>query len=108
MNRVEWGMTRRRKRTEKEIARWDRRHKFAKEEEFFDYYDTVDWYGDPDEEVDKTGLSLQTRVHMKPDVIDRLYAHYRIQPGEYKITLRVGNKKLSRKSLILQDHWYDK
>jgi len=108
MNSIEWGMTWRKKRTKKEIARWERWNKFAlKDEEFFDYYDTVDWYGDPDEEVSKTGLSLQTRVHMKADVLDRLYAYYRVRPGEYKIILTINGKKLTRKALILQDYWYD-
>jgi len=33
-------MTRRRKRSKEEIARWDRWHKFAEEdEEFYDYYE---------------------------------------------------------------------
>jgi len=109
LNRVEWGMTRRKKRTEEEIARWERWHKYSlEEEEFFDYYDTVEWYGDPDEEVDKWGRSLQTRVHLRPDALNRLYAYYRVQPGEYRIVLSVKGREWSGKAIILQDHWYDK
>lgn len=109
LNRVEWGQTWRRKRTEKEKARWDRRQKFAEEdEEFFDYYDTVDWYGNPDEEVSRTGLSFRTRVHMPPGVTERDYAYFRVQPGEYNIILEIEGKRLTKKALILQDHWYDR
>jgi len=109
LNRVEWGMTWRRKRTKQEIARWDRWQKFAEEdEEFFDYYDTVDWYGEVDEEVDKWGRSLRTRVHHPPGLTDRLYAHFRVQPGEYTVVMEVNGKVLKAKILILQDHWYDR
>ena len=109
LNRVEWGMTWRRKRTQEEIARWERWQKFMEEdEEFFDYYDTVEWYGDPDEEVDKWGRSLQTRVHQPPGLMDRLYAYYRVKPGEYTIALMADGKVLKRKAVILQDHWFDK
>jgi len=109
LNRVEWGMTWRRKRTQEEIARWERWQKFMEEdEEFFDYYDTVDWYGDPDEEVDKWGRSLQTRVHQPPGLTDRLYAYYRVKPGEYTIALMADGKLLKRKTVILPDYWCDK
>ena len=109
LNRVEWGMTWRRKRTEAEIKRWERWQKFMEEdEEFFDYYDTVEWFGDPDEEVDKWGRSLQTRVHQPPGLVDRSYAYYRIKPGEYTIALMADGKVLSGKVTILQDHWFEK
>jgi hypothetical protein len=109
LNRVEWGMTWRRKRTQKEIARWERWQKFMEEdEEFFDYYDTVELYGDPDEEVDKWGRSLQTRVHQPPGLTDGLYAYYRVKPGEYTIVLMADGKVLKRKAVILPDYWYDK
>ncbi len=104
-------MTRRRKRTKEEIALWDQRFKTAKErEEWYGFWsdkpDDVDWYGDPDEEVSKTGTSLRTRVAQR-DRTDRYYAHYRVQPREYKITLTANGRTLIRKSIILQDHWYD-
>jgi photosystem II stability/assembly factor-like uncharacterized protein len=109
LNSVEWGMTWRKKRTEEDIKRWDRRHQSAEgEEEFFDYYDTVDWFGDQDEEVSKTGLSLRTRVHMRPDVLEREHAYFRVQPGEYSIVLQAKGRILTRKAIILKDHWYDK
>jgi len=109
LNRSEWGMTWRRQRTPEEKKRWDRRNAFAAEdEEFYDYYDTVDWFGDPDEEVDKWGRSLRTRVHQPPGMTDREYAYYRVQPGEYTIVLKAAGKTLKRKSVILQDVWYDK
>ena len=109
LNQVEWGMTRRRKRSKEEIARWDKWQKFAKEdEEFYDYYDTIDRFGDPDEEVDKWGRSLQTRVHHPPGLTERLHAYYRVQPGEYKVVLRVEEKDLSHTVLIMKDSWYKK
>lgn len=109
LNRAEWGMTWRKKRTKEEIARWDRWQKFAEEdEEFFDYYDTVDWYGDSDEEVDKWGRSLQTRVHHPPGLTDRLYAHFRVKPGKYSIIMEVSGQVQKGRILILQDRWYDR
>jgi photosystem II stability/assembly factor-like uncharacterized protein len=109
LNRVEWGMTWRRERTAQEKKRWDRWNAFAAEdEEFYDYYDTVDWFGDPDEEVDKWGRSLQTRVHQPPGLTDRDYAYYRVQPGDYTIVLKAADKTLKRPVRILQDIWYDK
>jgi len=109
LNRVEWGMTWRRKRTQKEVARWERRQKYLEEdEEFFDYYDTVEWYGDPDEEVDKWGRSLRTRIHHPPGFLDRLYAYYRVKPGEYTIVLMANGKVLKRRAVIFQDYWFDK
>ena len=91
------------------MEEWDRRQQSLKEEEeFFDYYDTVDYYGEDDEEVDKWGRSLRTRVHPQPGITERGYAYYRVPPGEYVVTLSVGNEVLTRKALVLKDHWYDK
>lgn len=102
-------MTWRRKRTQEEIIRWERDQKFAEEdEEFFDYYDTVEWYGNPDDEVDKWGRSLQTRVHQLPGLTDREYAYYRVKPGKYTIVLTVDGQVLKQTSLIIADHWYNK
>jgi photosystem II stability/assembly factor-like uncharacterized protein len=106
LNRVEWGMTWRRKRSKEEIERWERWQRFMEEdEEFFDYYDTVEWFGDPDEEVDKWGRSLQTRVHQPPGMTDRKYAHYRVKPGEYTIKLMADGKVLKSRVVILPDYW---
>lgn len=50
--------TARRPRTAQEMARWDRRQRFsAQDEEFFDYYDTVECFLRPGDEVDKWGRS---------------------------------------------------
>jgi hypothetical protein len=109
LNRIEWGMTWRRKRSQEEIARWERRQKYQEEdEEFFDYYDTVEWFGDPDEEVDKWGRSLRTRIHHPPGLTDRSYAYYRVKPGEYTVVLQADGQVFKRKAVILQDKWYDK
>jgi photosystem II stability/assembly factor-like uncharacterized protein len=108
-NSVVWGMTKRgRKRTAEEIARYDRRVAEGETEPFYDYYDTVDYFGDPDEEVDKSGLSLRTRVARAPGARGREYVFKRVQPGEYTIKLIAGDKVLIRKSAILQDYWYEK
>jgi len=107
LNRAEWGMTWRRKRTPEEVARWERLQKYLEEdEEFFDYYDTVDWFGDPDEEVDKWGRSLRTRAHHPPGLTEREYAYYRVQPGTYTIALVAGGKIFQREAVILPDFWF--
>ncbi len=109
LNNVEWGMTKRkRKRTDEEIAIYDRRLARGSGNEFFDYYDTVDFFGDADDEVDKFGRSLRTRVHRNPEIRDREYVLNRVQPGEYTIILSASGMELSKQSLILKDHWYDK
>ena len=108
LNTVEWGMTKRRQRTPEEIERWDEWNKEAKDEtEFFDYYDTVDYYGDPDEEVDKWGRSLETRVHSEAGITEREYAYFRVPPGEYTVKLVVSDRVLTGEARILKDHWYD-
>jgi photosystem II stability/assembly factor-like uncharacterized protein len=109
LNSVVWGMTKRgRKRTAAEIARYDRRVAEGETEPFFDYYDTVDYFGDPDDEVDKHGRSLRTRVARAPGTKGREYVFKRVLPGEYTIKLLVGEKVLTKKSDILQDFWYEK
>ena len=50
LNRVVWGMTKRgRRRTPEEIVRYDKAVAQGESEPFYDYYETVDFYGDPDE-----------------------------------------------------------
>jgi len=108
-NTLVWGMTKRgRKRTAEEIVRYDRRVAEAETEPFYDYYDTVDYFGDPDEEVDKRGLSLRTRVARAPGSRGREYVFKRVQPGEYTIKCIAGEKVLTKKAAILQDYWYEK
>ena len=108
-NSVVWGMTKRgQKRTEEEIARYDRRVAEDETEPFYDYYDTVDYFGDSDEEVDKRGFSLRTRVARTPGTRGREYVFKRVQPGEYTIKLIAGEKVLTKNSVILRDYWYEK
>ena len=109
LNSVEWGMTKRgRKRTTDEIAEYDEQVATGEREPYYDYYDTVDFYGDPDEEVGKTGLSLRTRVAWEPGMRGRDYVLHRVLPGKYTIKLMVGGNILEKSAQILQDHWYDK
>jgi photosystem II stability/assembly factor-like uncharacterized protein len=109
LNSVEWGMTKRgRKRTPEEIARWDEQVAKGEKEPFYDYYDTNEHYGEADEEVGRFGLSLRTRVAWEPGMRGREYVFKRVQPGEYTIKFMVEDKVLKRKSVILQDFWYDK
>ncbi|MBW1888163.1 MAG: hypothetical protein JRI52_07420, partial [Deltaproteobacteria bacterium] len=72
LNSVMWGMTKRgRKRTPEEIAGYDREVVTGAIEPFYDYYDTNEYFGDPDEEVGITGLSLRTRVQRGPGMRGR-------------------------------------
>ena len=68
----------------------------------------MDFYGAPDEEVDKWGRSLKTRVHTEAGITDREYAYFRVPPGEYTVELVVGDPVLTGEALLLKDHWYDK
>jgi hypothetical protein len=77
-------------------------------EPFYDYYDTNEFFAEPDEEVGKTGLSLSTRVPWEPGMLGREYVLKRVQPGEYTIVLTAGKTTLKRTAVIMQDHWYDK
>ena len=71
-----------------------------------DYYDTVDFHLDPDDEVNALGQSLHTRVSFGGP-FDREWAYQRVQPGRYTIKLIVGDETLTGSVQILQDHWYD-
>jgi photosystem II stability/assembly factor-like uncharacterized protein len=109
LNSVEWYMTKRkRKRTREEISQYDRRVANARENYFFDYYDTVDFYGDSDEEVDKYGRSLRTRVARESDARGREYVLARVRPGTYTVKLSVDGGEYTGQAVILKDHWYDK
>ncbi len=109
LNSVAWGMTKRKKRSKEEIKEWEQEQKIlAEDEEFFDYYDTVDYYGEADEEVDKWGRSLRTRVHQPPGLTEKEYKYFRVEPGEYTITLEAGGNVFVRKSVILKDYWFEK
>ena len=107
LNRVEWGMTRREPRPEEERARWDEGQQYREaDQEFFDYYDTVDFYGAADEEVTMDGYSMRTRVH-DAGPTERDFRHFRVRPGEYTIVLTVGDLVMKRTARILADQWYD-
>ena len=109
LNSVMWGMTRRgAKKSPEEVARWDEQMRFGEAEPFYDYYDTNEFFGAPDEEVGRTGLSLRTRVQGRPGMRGREYVLHRVQPGQYRVELRAGATVLTQTSLIQQDFWYDK
>jgi len=108
LNRVEWGMLSSRDRSDEEKTEWDMEQEWIAEDvEFFDYYDTVDNHGDLDEEVDRWGRSLQTRVHMPPGITDRGHAYFRVPPGSYRVSLVVGSVVSEQQVEILEDRWYD-
>ena len=102
------GVERSAARSAEEQAEWDMEQEWIAEDvEFFDYYDTVDNHGDLDEEVDRWGRSLATRVHMPPGVTDRDLAFFRIPPGTYRVSLVVGSVVIEREIEVLEDVWYD-
>lgn len=108
LNRVEWGMMKRHERSAEERRAWDReQEELAGEVEFFDYYDTVEGFPAPGEEVDKWGRSLRTRVHQPPATTDRDHLYRRVGPGTYRIILEVGDSVLERPVSILEDAGYD-
>jgi len=108
LNSVEWGMVQRQPRSEEEKTEWDREQEWIAEDvEFFDYYDTVDNHGGLDDEVDRWGRSLQTRVHMPPGLTDRDHAFFRVPPGSYRVALVVGTAVKEQGIEILEDVWYD-
>ena len=109
LNSVMWGMTRRgAKRSPEAVARWDEEMRTGAPEPFYDYYDTNEFFGAPDDEVGRTGLSLRTRVQGRPGMRGREYVLHRVQPGDYRVELRAGGTVVTQTSHILQDFWYDK
>ena len=88
LNCVLWNMRKDRERSEEEIARRRRQQESrAEEEPFFHVYDEVDYHRGSSEE----------RFFSQP-----------VGPGEYTVTLNVGDTVLKGKAIILQDYWYDK
>jgi hypothetical protein len=109
INTVGWGMTKRKSRTAIEMKEWEEEQKMlTEEEEFFDYYDAVEIFPSEDEEVDRFGRSMRTRVHFKPGLTHKEYKYTRVNPGTYKVVLTTNGKTLSKNVLILEDKWYDK
>ncbi|WP_051554851.1 WD40/YVTN/BNR-like repeat-containing protein [Maribacter antarcticus] len=108
VNCVQWGMTKRMLRTLEEIEVWKEEQKMlTEEEEFFDYYDTVEIFPEEGEEVDRYGRSMRTRVHFKPGLTDIDFKYTRVKPGEYKVVLSANGITFSRNVTILEDKWYD-
>lgn len=107
LNSVQWYLTKRIPRTEEEKKDWDEWYA-GEEEEFFDYYDGHDHFGEPDEEVSVYGRSLEIWIHTLKEWRERDYKHVRALPGEYTVKLLVNDKELTGKALVMQDHWYVK
>ena len=102
-------MIKRKYRTSKEKIEWEKEQKLIKEEpEFFDYYDAVEIFPLPNEEVDKYGRSLRTRVHPLPGNTDQNYKYYKVPPGDYKVVLTIDEISQSKNISILKDQWYNK
>ena len=109
LNSVQWYLTERIPRSEEERQQWDRRFERGQtEEEYFDYYDGTDHFAAPDEEVSIFGRSLEIWIHTLPEWTERDYKHVRAKPGEYTVKVLVNGCELTGRSLVLQDHWYDK
>jgi photosystem II stability/assembly factor-like uncharacterized protein len=107
LNSVQWYLTERIPRTEEEKRRYDEQYS-RDEEEFFDYYDGHDHFGEADEEVSIYGRSLEIWIHELKEWRERDYKHIRAKPGEYTIKLLINGKEFANKVLILKDHWYDR
>jgi len=108
MNSVMWGLTKRgKKKTKNEIAKWDKEVATGEREPFYDYYDTNEYFVNPDEEVGITGLSLSTRVAWEPGMKGREYEYLRVSPGNYRIVIKIYDTDYERNALILEDIWYD-
>lgn len=107
LNSVQWYLTERVARTEKEKLSFD--DWFSDdEEEFFDYYDGHDHYGDASEEVSIYGRSLEIWIHTHKNWREREYKHLRVKPGNYTVKLIVNGKEFKKDALVLKDHWYDR
>ena len=108
LNSVQWYMTKRKARSPEEVARFARRFaRMGEEEDFYDYYDTVDNYRDADAEVDALGRSTSTRVGTRGPY-DKNWRYTRVRPGRYTVKLVVGGEVMTGTSEILQDYWWDK
>ena len=107
LNNVQWYLTERIPRTGEQKKQFD--EWFAEEEEeFFDYYDGHDHFGEADEEVSIYGRSLEIWIHNLKEWREHDYKHVRAKPGAYTVRLLVNGKVLEKKALVLKDHWYDR
>ena len=108
LNFASWYMTRTEPRSTEEQAEWrELQEMLATEPEFFDYYDTVEQFPEPGEEVDRYGRSLQTRVHLLPGLLDQSVKYLRVAAGNYRIALKVGGVVYETEATILEDTWFD-
>ena len=108
LNSIMWGMTKRgRKKTKEEIMNWDKEVATEEREPFYDYYDTNEYLVSEDEEVGRTGLSLNTRVAWEPGMKGREYEYLRILPGNYRIVINVYGKEYETNASIVKDIWFD-
>ncbi len=107
LNSVQWYLTERIPRTVAEKREFDK-WLAEEEEEYFDYYDGHDHFGQADEEVSIYGRSLEIWIHPLKEWREREYKHIRAKPGTYLIQLLVNGKILEKQALVLKDHWYDK
>lgn len=111
LNRVIWPFTWKRERTPEERKKFKetRGIPFDSEgewgQEYFDYYDQLEWYGSEDTEVAINGQSLMTRRHIHDWETDANYKYTRVRPGQYTVVLTVGQKILKKMVLVLKDHW---
>lgn len=79
----------------------------GEEEDSYDYYDTVDFYLDPDDEVNALDQSLHTRVSFSGP-FDKEWRYQCVQPGRDTVKMIVGDEALTGNVDMLQDLWYDK
>ncbi|WP_299535450.1 hypothetical protein [Ulvibacterium sp.] len=107
LNTVQWYLTERIPRTEEEKKEFDRWFE-SDEEEFFDYYDGHDHFGEADMEVSVYGRSLEIWIHILKEWRERRYKYIRARPGTYTVQLSVNGKKLRKNAMVLKDHWYDR
>lgn len=110
LNSAQWHMTKRRQRTPEEVEEAEKKIAGPEDydlEDFYDYYDSVDFHLNADDEVNALGQSLHSRVqNLGP--FDRQWFFQRVQPGEYRVKLTVGDQTLIETAEILEDHWFDK
>ena len=109
LNSVEWSLTERTPRTDEEKTDWDDWYEgVTTEEEYFDYYDGTDHFGEADDEVSVFGRPLGVWVHTLPNERERDYKHLRATPGVYTVRLIVDGNALEGAVEVLADTEYSK
>ncbi|MFT5500725.1 MAG: photosystem II stability/assembly factor-like uncharacterized protein [Woeseiaceae bacterium] len=108
LNTVRWFMTRSETRSANEQEEWVlEQAELAAEPEFFDYYDAVEIFPEADEEVDRFGRSMRTRVHPEMGITDRANRYHRVGPGKYRIELQLAGETFVTEATVLSDEWYE-